>query len=138
MADGELFVAGRRKDLLIVNGRNIYPQDIEELVRGLHPALAGAGVAVSVDAGDRERLVVVHSVKTARQEGISFAELTALIKTAVAREFAVPAPNVVLVEPCSVHRTTSGKVQRNSMRTALLHRRVDGVLHHDLEPAPSR
>ncbi|MBF6455306.1 fatty acyl-AMP ligase [Nocardia cyriacigeorgica] len=138
MADGELFVAGRRKDLLIVNGRNIYPQDIEELVRGLHPALAGAGVAVSVDAGDRERLVVVHSVKTARQEGVSLAELTSVIKTAVAREFAVPAPNVVLVEPRSVHRTTSGKVQRNSMRTALLHRRVDGVLHHDLEPAPSR
>lgn len=135
---GELFVAGRRKDLLIVNGRNIYPQDIEELVRGLHPALAGTGVAVSVDAGDRERLVVLHSVKTALQDGITLTELTAVIKTAVAREFAVPAPNVVLVEPRSVHRTTSGKVQRSSMRTALLHRRVDGVLHHDLEPAPSR
>ncbi|MBF6100241.1 fatty acyl-AMP ligase [Nocardia cyriacigeorgica] len=136
--DGELFVAGRRKDLLIVNGRNIYPQDIEELVRGLHPALAGTGVAVSVDAGDRERLVVVHSVKTALQDGVSLSELTSVIKTAVAREFAVPAPNVVLVEPRSVHRTTSGKVQRGSMRTALLHRRVDGVLHQDLEPAPSR
>ncbi|MBF6088663.1 fatty acyl-AMP ligase [Nocardia cyriacigeorgica] len=136
--DGELFVAGRRKDLLIVNGRNIYPQDIEELVRGLHPALAGTGVAVSVDAGDRERLVVVHSVKTALQGGASLSELSSVIKAAVAREFAVPAPNVVLVEPRSVHRTTSGKVQRGSMRTALLHRRVDGVLHQDLEPAPSR
>lgn len=138
IADGELFVAGRRKDLLIVNGRNIYPQDIEELVRGLHPALAGTGVAVSVDAGDREHLVVLHSVKTALQDGATLTELTSAIKTAVAREFAVPAPNVVLVEPRSVHRTTSGKVQRGSMRTALLHRRVDGVLHHDLEPAPSR
>ncbi|MFE3444927.1 fatty acyl-AMP ligase [Nocardia sp. NPDC059180] len=138
LRESELFVAGRRKDLLIVNGRNIYPQDIEELVRGLHPALAGAGVAVSVDAGDRERLVVLHSVKPALQDGATLAELTAAIKTAVSRGFDVPAPNVVLVEPRSVHRTTSGKVQRSSMRSAFLRRRVDGVLHQDLEPALSR
>ncbi|WP_040787088.1 fatty acyl-AMP ligase [Nocardia pneumoniae] len=136
--EDELFVTGRSKDLLIVNGRNIYPQDIEELVRELHPALAAAGVAVSVDAEGRERLVVLQGVKTDRQDGATLAELSSAIKKAVARGFEVAAPNVVLLEPRSVHRTTSGKVQRGSMREAFLCDRVGGVLHEDLEPALSR
>ncbi|MFQ6394485.1 fatty acyl-AMP ligase [Nocardia sp. KC 131] len=137
LRDGELFVTGRLKDLLIINARNLYPQDIEELVGELHPALT-AGVAVSVDAGGRERLVLVQGVKTALLRGTTFAELTSIIKIAVARGFDVPAPNVVLVESRSVHRTTSGKVQRSSMRTAFLEHRIGSVLHEDLEPALSR
>ncbi|MGK8490393.1 fatty acyl-AMP ligase [Nocardia asiatica] len=136
--EAELYVTGRRKDLLIVNGRNLYPQDIEELVRGLHPALGAAGAAVSVDAGGRERLVVLQGVKTARQGDTTLAELTSAIKIAVARGFDIAAPNVVLVEPRSVPRTTSGKVQRAAMRESLLAHRVEGVLHEDLEPALSR
>lgn len=136
--DSELFVAGRLKDLLIINGRNVYPQDIEEMVRGLHPALDNPGVAVSVDAGGRERLVLVQGVKKALQGETTLAELTSAIKLAVARGFDVPAPNVVLVAPRSVHHTTSGKVQRSSMRAAFLQHRVEGVLHEDLEPALSR
>ncbi|WP_063049916.1 fatty acyl-AMP ligase [Nocardia arthritidis] len=139
LRDNELFVAGRLKDLLIINGRNVYPQDVEELVRELHPAFAdSAGVAVSVDAGGRERLVVLQGVKTALQGGATLAELTSAIKVAVSRGFDVPAPNVVLIPPRSVHRTTSGKVQRSSMREAFVEDRVVGVLHEDLEPALSR
>ncbi|MFI9412898.1 fatty acyl-AMP ligase [Nocardia gamkensis] len=139
LRDNELFVAGRLKDLLIINGRNIYPQDVEELVRRLHPAFAdSAGVAVSVDAGGRERLVVLQGVKTALQGDTTLAELTSAIKVAVARGFDVPAPNVVLIPPRSVHRTTSGKVQRSSMREAFVQDRVVGVLHEDLEPALRR
>lgn len=139
LRDNELFVAGRLKDLLIINGRNVYPQDVEELVRQLHPAFAdSAGVAVSVDAGGRERLVVLQGVKTALQGDATLAELTSAIKVAVSRGFDVPAPNVVLIPPRSVHRTTSGKVQRSSMREAFAQDRVVGVLHEDLEPALRR
>ncbi|WP_327098321.1 fatty acyl-AMP ligase [Nocardia vinacea] len=137
--DEELFVAGRLKDLLIINGRNLYPQDVEELVGELHPALAGSvGVAVSVDAGGRERMVVLHGIKKALLGDATLNELTSAIKIAVARGFDVPAPNVVLVETRSVHHTTSGKVQRSSMRAAFLGDRIEGVLHEDLEPALSR
>ncbi|MEU2031204.1 fatty acyl-AMP ligase [Nocardia amamiensis] len=136
--DDELFVTGRSKDLLIINGRNIYPQDIEDLVRDLHPALGAAGVAVSVDAGGRERLVVLQGVKTALQGGATLAELSSAIKNAVARGFDVAAPNVVLLESRSVHRTTSGKVQRSSMRESFLADRLESVLLEDLEPALSR
>ncbi|MFE9324764.1 fatty acyl-AMP ligase [Nocardia sp. NPDC052278] len=139
LRDNELFVTGRRKDLLIMNGRNVYPQDVEELVQELHPALADStGVAVAVDAGGRERMVVVQGVQPARLGGSTLAELTSSIKVAVARSFDVPAPNVVLVERRAVHRTTSGKVQRGSMRDAFLQHRIEGVLHEDLEPALNR
>ncbi|MFE3544495.1 fatty acyl-AMP ligase [Nocardia sp. NPDC059177] len=142
LRDGELFVAGRLKDLLIVNGRNIHPSDVEALVQDLHPALAGnAGAAVAVDVGGRERLVLMQGVRPHLLGDTTMAELTATIKIAVARGFEVPAPNVVLVAARSaraVHRTTSGKVQRGSMREAFLADRLERVLHEDLEPALSR
>ncbi|MFE6921156.1 fatty acyl-AMP ligase [Nocardia sp. NPDC057663] len=137
--DGELFVTGRLKELLIVNGRNLYPHDVEEVVRELHPALTGnVGAVVSVDVRDRERLVVLQGVKPDLLGDSTLAELTSLIKIAVARGFDVPAPNVVLVATRSVYRTTSGKIQRGAMREAFLADRLDGVLHEDLEPALTR
>ncbi|MEU3012828.1 fatty acyl-AMP ligase [Nocardia asteroides] len=140
--DGDLFVAGRLKDLLIVNGRNVHPADVEERVQELHPALAGnAGAVVSVEVLDRERLVVMQGVRPELLGDTTFAELTSAIKIAVARGFDVPAPNVVLVAARSaraVHRTTSGKIQRGSMREAFLAHRLERVLHEDLEPALDR
>ncbi|MGW5439438.1 fatty acyl-AMP ligase [Nocardia asteroides] len=140
--DGDLFVAGRLKDLLIVNGRNVHPADVEERVQELHPALAGnAGAVVSVEVLDRERLVVMQGVRPELLGDTTLAELTSAIKIAVTRGFDVPAPNVVLVAARSaraVHRTTSGKVQRGSMREAFLAHRLERVLHEDLEPALDR
>src|SRR4029077_2284192 len=58
---GELFVTGRLKDLIIIRGRNLYPQDIELTVERSHPALRpGCGAAFSIELGQEERLVVVH------------------------------------------------------------------------------
>ncbi|WP_067847463.1 fatty acyl-AMP ligase [Nocardia lijiangensis] len=137
--DGELFITGRLKDLIIMNGRNLYPHDIEETVRDAHPAVADApGVVLSIDTETHERLLVVQGVRTAVLGELPTAELSARIKAAVARGFDLPAPNVVLVEHRAVHRTTSGKVQRNSMRSAFLDNTVDGVLHEEIEPSVQR
>lgn len=128
--DGELYVTGRRKDLLIINGRNLYPQDIEEFVQTVHPALAGArGVVISVDVNDAERLVLIQAVKDAVLDGLTYAELAASVKRDVARAFEVPAPGVVLVDRAGIHLTTSGKVQRASMRAAYLNSELSNVLH---------
>jgi acyl-CoA synthetase (AMP-forming)/AMP-acid ligase II/acyl carrier protein len=135
LSDGDLFVTGRLKDLLIVNGRNIYPQDIEEVVRHVHPSLTESpGVVLAVEAG-REHIVVIQGVKESELHGATPAELVPLIKRAVARAFEVPAPSVVLVEKRGIHRTTSGKVQRRSMNAAFLNHTIDAVLHEDVEPA---
>ncbi|MFE3797361.1 fatty acyl-AMP ligase [Nocardia tengchongensis] len=139
LLDGELFITGRLGDLIIVNGRNRYPQDIEEAVRDAHRAVADApGVVLSIDTADQERLLVVQGVRIEQLGELPIAELSARIRSQVARGFGLPAPNVVLVEHRAVHRTTSGKVQRNSMRSAFLGNVVDGVLHEEIEPSVQR
>jgi acyl-CoA synthetase (AMP-forming)/AMP-acid ligase II len=138
MYDGELYVTGRLKDLLIVNGRNLYPQDIEEAVGRIHPALATApGVVLNVDAG-REHIVVIHGVDAGALDGITAQELAAQIKGTVARTFDVPAPSVVLVKRSAVHRTTSGKVQRRSMLAAFMANGVEGLVCESIDPAVQR
>ena len=130
--EAELYVTGRLKDLLIANGRNLYPQDIEEFVQDVHPAVAGSrGCAVSVDVDDAERLVLIQAIKTELLGDMSYVELAAAVKTAVARGFEIPAPSVVLVNRAGIHLTTSGKVQRASMRAAFLKGELTDVVHEE-------
>jgi acyl-CoA synthetase (AMP-forming)/AMP-acid ligase II len=137
--EGELYVTGRRKDLLIVNGRNLYPQDVEEFVHDVHPAVAGSrGVATAVDINDTERLVLIQAVKTELLGDMSYSELAGAVKSAIARGFDVPAPSVVFVNRAGIHLTTSGKVQRASMRTAFLNAELTDVVHQSLDTALTR
>ena len=131
-----LYVTGRTKDLLIANGRNLYPHDIEELVAEVHPATHGArGVAVAVDTRDSERLVIIQSVKKEKLDGMSLEQLASAIKVAVARGFDIAAPSVVLVGRTGIHLTTSGKVQRASMRAAFLNNELTNILHASIDAA---
>ena len=130
--ENELYVTGRLKDLLIVNGRNLYPQDIEEFMQDVHPAVTGSrGCVIPVDVDDAERLVLIQAIKTELLGDMRCDELAAAVKTAVARAFEVPAPSVVLVNRAGIHLTTSGKVQRASMRAALLMGELTDVLHEE-------
>ena len=130
--ESELYVTGRLKDLLIANGRNLYPQDIEEAVQDVHPAVAGSrGCAVAVDVDDAERLVLIQAIKTELLGDMSCDELAAAVKTAVARGFEIPAPSVVFVNRGGIHLTTSGKVQRASMRDAFLKGELTDVVHEE-------
>ena len=123
---------------MIVNGRNLYPQDIEEFVQDVHPAVAGSrGCVVPVDVDDAERLVLIQAVKTELLGDTSCDELAAAVKSAVARAFEVPAPSVVFVNRAGIHLTTSGKVQRASMRAAFLNGELTDVVHEE-HPADER
>lgn len=120
---GELYVTGRLKEMILINGRNLYPHDVERAVQGLHPALGtGAGAVFSVDT-DREQLVIVQEVR-ANAGPVDPAALTAAVQREIAREFAVPVANVVLVKPSTVRRTTSGKIQRTLMRRLFVEGRI--------------
>ncbi|MFD7258936.1 fatty acyl-AMP ligase [Streptomyces sp. NPDC059874] len=127
LEDGELFVTGRLKEVIIINGRNVYPQDVEWAARTVSPALTfGAGAAFSVDAG-REHLVLVQEVR-----GAGSAELRTVaqkIQALIGQEFEIPAGNILLVRPGAVRRTSSGKVQRTLMRKLFL----DGVVRGEYE-----
>ena len=96
---------------MIVNGRNLYPQDIEEFVQDVHPAVAGSrGCVVPVDVDDAERLVLIQAVKTELLGDTSCDELAAAVKGAVARAFEVPAPGRGVRQPCrnSPHHQRKG------------------------------
>ncbi|MEV4677043.1 MULTISPECIES: fatty acyl-AMP ligase [Actinomadura] len=140
---GELFVTGRIKDLIIVNGRNIHAHDIEEAARAAHPAaLVGAAFALDgaldggpdggLDAG-REHVVLVQEISTRAAAGTPLDELAALLKARVARAFELPAVSVVLAARGTVRRTTSGKMQRRLTREAFLAGEIT-ALADDLEP----
>jgi acyl-CoA synthetase (AMP-forming)/AMP-acid ligase II len=117
--EGELFIAGRIKDLIVVNGRNLYPQDIEQSVQAGHPALlAGRGAAFAVDFGGRELLVVVQELH--RHSGVDTAALITAIRAAILNEHEVHAGAILLVDPGSVPVTSSGKLARYGARDLFL------------------
>jgi acyl-CoA synthetase (AMP-forming)/AMP-acid ligase II len=82
--DGELFITGRLKDLIIVDGRNHYPQDVEWTVERSHPALRpGCGAAFAVERDNAERLVVVHELER-HGFGVPREDILAAVRKAVA------------------------------------------------------
>lgn len=114
MLGGELVVSGRTKDLIIVGGRNIWPQDIEWAVEKLEGVRAGDVAAFSVaDEQDRERLVVV--VECRQQQAAEQAQLRQLVAAVVNRLAGVEC-EVVLAAPRSLTFTTSGKLSRAAVR----------------------
>ncbi|HKQ08250.1 MAG TPA: condensation domain-containing protein [Blastocatellia bacterium] len=118
--DGELYVTGRSKDLIIIRGRNHYPQDIEFTVERCHPAARpGGGAAFSVEVGGEERLVIVQEIERQYQEA-DLHEVAEAIRGAVTEAHEVQAHAVVLSKPGSVPKTSSGKVQRSACREAFL------------------
>ncbi|MFC4050203.1 fatty acyl-AMP ligase [Actinomadura syzygii] len=131
--DGELYVTGRIKDLIIVNGRNIHAHDVEEVAQDVHPAVL-ATAAFTVDGGDAEHVVLVQEISTRAAAGTPLDELASLVKAKVARAFDLPALSVVLAGRGTVRRTTSGKMQRGLTREAFLGGDA-AALAGDLEPA---
>ncbi|HEY0782150.1 MAG TPA: fatty acyl-AMP ligase, partial [Thermoanaerobaculia bacterium] len=117
--DGELFVAGRLKDLIILRGRNLYPQDVEAAAERSCPGLAhGAAAAFAVDTGAEERLTVV--VELPRRPAFDPETIAERVRAAVADELEAHVHEVVLIPPGMLPRTSSGKVQRRLCRTLLL------------------
>jgi acyl-CoA synthetase (AMP-forming)/AMP-acid ligase II len=117
--EGELYVTGRHKEMMIVHGRNLYPQDIEQEIRAQHRELAGSAGAVFTVATPHEEIVVTHEVR-GRCEGAMLQALVSGIKKAVREAIGVRVAAVILLRPGGVLRTTSGKVQRGAMRDAFL------------------
>jgi acyl-CoA synthetase (AMP-forming)/AMP-acid ligase II/aryl carrier-like protein len=111
--DGELYITGRLKDIVIVRGRNLSPGDIEGFVRAGHPALTshpGAAFGVLLEGG--EELVVVQEVAPDQP----LPAVARAARAAIAAEFAVQPHALVFIPPGTLPRTGSGKVQRGETR----------------------
>ncbi len=124
MREGNLYVTGRLKDLIIIRGNNYFPHDIERTVQESHLAFQqGTTAAFSVSNGPDEHLVVVQELKH-HKSLTDFEHLTTAIRQAVSLEHDLPVHAVVLVKPGSIPKTTSGKLQRQACKEAFLKERL--------------
>lgn len=116
--NGEVFITGRLKDMIIVDGRNQYAADLEITAEEASSAVRRGHVAAfSVDTGDREQLVLVAELANA---AVNTADVKQAIRAAVRDLHAVEAQEVVLVRQGSLPKTTSGKLQRGACRDRYL------------------
>jgi non-ribosomal peptide synthase protein (TIGR01720 family) len=123
--DGELYVSGRIKEIIIIRGRNISPQEIELTAQRSHPSLVpGGGAAFSFEAEGEERLALVFEVKPEERD------LSVVIDTmrqAVAERHEIQVYTLVLIDPGTLPRTSAGKIQRRPCRAAFLENRLSVV-----------
>ena len=121
--DGELFITGRLKDLIIIRGLNHYPQDIESTVDRSHARLRpGNSAAFTATIQDRERLIVVAEIERRQQRDLE--AVFEAIRREVAAEHEVQIDAIALIKAGSIPKTSSGKIQRHACRQAFL----DGTL----------
>src|SRR5262249_37036588 len=117
--EGELFVTGRLKDLLILCGRNLYPQDLERTAERSYPDLnPGCGAAFSVEADGQERLVIAYEVIPRRQPDVG--TVAEAVRRSVAEEHEAELYAFALLKLGAMPKTSSGKIQRQACRSAFL------------------
>lgn len=142
--DGELYIAGRYRDLVIVRGRNYAPSDIEDVAGTAHPRNRRGGTAVfsastatgAEHEGGGERLVIVQEVRTRREE--EFTAIVEAVRTRVLQEFDLAVDDVVLIRPTGLPKTTSGKIQRGACRARYLAANLNALhVWHADTPAAS-
>nr|WP_241670708.1 fatty acyl-AMP ligase [Streptomyces lavendulae] len=124
--DGELFVTGRLKDLIVISGRNLHPQDIEHSALHSHQDLRRtAAFSVPSTTRDEEEVVLVAEFRgTAKEFALREKELLERVTAAVTEDHGVRPARIHIGPPGTVLMTTSGKVRRRDTRTAYL----DGTL----------
>ncbi|BAQ66805.1 type I polyketide synthase [Geminocystis sp. NIES-3709] len=130
ISQGELFVTGRLKDLIIIRGRNHYPQDIEESVAFCHEALnSESGAAFAIETTQDEQLVVVFEIKRTflmkiSQDKVLNQEIFTNIRNSIALNHELQVYSIVLLKTGSIPKTSSGKITRYACRQGFL----DGTL----------
>ncbi|RQS14588.1 AMP-dependent synthetase [Burkholderia sp. Bp9002] len=131
MLKGELFITGRIKELMIFNGSNCYPQDIEESIIGSHDALTlGRCVAFSLSVGEEELLYIVQELNRDHARNLSSAdrkEIESAIRSAVFAQHQLSVKDVALVKLNSIPRTTSGKICRVTCKRQYQEHALDRV-----------
>jgi acyl-CoA synthetase (AMP-forming)/AMP-acid ligase II len=117
---GEIYITGRRKNLIIHRGSNLHPEDIEASIAACHPAFGGMGVVFSVDAGGEEQVVAAFEGMSDAAEAADVRAMIEKALDAVAQDHGVRLFDLLLIRVGTLPRTTSGKVQRDRCRSLYL------------------
>ena len=140
---GELFFTGRLKDMIVIKGRNHYPQDIEKTVQEITSWIRPSCVAsFSIELQGEEKLVVLAEVertywsknrskdangRSTAKEMISVKDLTQLIKREISKNHDLQTHSILLLKPGSLPKTSSGKIQRHACRAEFLDNTLEGL-----------
>lgn len=117
--EGELFITGRLKDLIILRGRNLYPHDLERTAERSHPDLQpGSGAAFAVEDNGQEVLVIAYEALPRRQPDVM--SVGEAVRRAVAEEHDADLHTLVVLRPGGLPKTSSGKIQRSECRRRFL------------------
>lgn len=127
LVDGQVAVTGRLKDLMIIRGRNYYPNDIEQTAEGAHEALRpGNAAAFTVDGEDDEELVVVVEIVPAKLGDGD--EVVDHVRRAITTVHGITPGRVVLLLPGRLPKTSSGKIRRRETRRLVTSGEIEPVL----------
>jgi acyl-CoA synthetase (AMP-forming)/AMP-acid ligase II/alkylation response protein AidB-like acyl-CoA dehydrogenase/acyl carrier protein len=125
---GELYVTGRIKDVIVIRGRNHYPQDIERTVEVCHDALQlGSCAAFAVALEGVEQLVVAVELRRAALKSLDCAAVVGAIRSAVMEIHELAVHAVALLKPLTLPKTSSGKLQRHRAKSGFLEATLDSV-----------
>ena len=134
--DGEIFITGRLKDIIIIKGENYYPQDIEETVSQSNVTLrlnCAAAFCVFIDG--IEKLIIVQEVERSYRKKLDFDEVVGDICQAVMREYDLLIYDIVLIKTGSIPKTSSGKIQRKTCQQQYLDNTLDKLTESISNPA---
>lgn len=124
---GQLFIFGRIKDIMIIRGRQYAPQDIEYSVQNAHEVIKKGNIAAfSVDIDSVERLVIVAELSTEPGSDACDQLINKMIRT-ISDEYQLAVYEIVLIKPKSIPKTTSGKIQRYACKRAYLNHELESI-----------
>jgi len=123
-ADHEIFITGRRKDVIIKSGRNLYPEELEEIASNIDKVRKGCVAAFGVMDPKLGTEKIVLIAETKEEEMRSREEITAKIFEEITAAIGIPPDVVHLVPPGTILKTSSGKLRRASIRDAYLHNKL--------------
>ncbi|ABX04499.1 fatty acyl-AMP ligase [Herpetosiphon sp.] len=122
--EGQLYITGRLKDLIIIDGRNHYPQDLELSVELAHPAIRQGGCAAfAVDGADGEQIVIVAEIRRPNQAE----EAAQAVRLALQQQYDLAIADLMWVRPGQVPKTSSGKVRRRECRQRYLSQTLNSL-----------
>ena len=127
--ENELFVAGRLKDVIVVRGRNVYPEDVEWAVEGCHDALRPGGTAAFEFAAE---LAVVQEVSR-EVDAKAGADIVGAVRRAVVKANGIVVRSIILVPARGVPKTSSGKTRRSACRNAYIDGTLDVLLEDTID-----
>ncbi|MBV8135324.1 MAG: AMP-binding protein, partial [Deltaproteobacteria bacterium] len=137
LKDGQCFVTGRLKDMIVIRGYNFYPQDIELTVEKSHQALRPTSTAAfSIEVDGQEGLVVVQEVERTHLRKLDANEVITTIRLAVAEKHELQPHAVLLLRPGSIPKTSSGKLQRRACKARWLGGSLEAVAEWRQENSP--